>query len=67
MKQFRVVSLSAKNQFIVQDKNDNYFQYPIEGFAVTPEIAFRHHFDSFIGQTIDCTLNKTATHIRYQN
>lgn len=67
MKQFRIVSLSSQGKFVVQDSLGNNLMYPIEGFKVNPSNEFRHHFNDFIGKTIDCTLNKNATHIRYQN
>lgn len=66
MKHFKVLALSSKGQFILQDGNSTY-EYPIEGFRVANGIQFRHHFSDFIGKTIDCTINKTATHIRYLN
>lgn len=52
MKQFKIVGLSAKHQFLVQDKTGNFYHYPIEGFRVTPDLAFRHYFDDFVGQNI---------------
>jgi len=67
MKQFKIIALSSKHQFLVQDKTGNFYQFPIEGFRVSTDPIFRHHFDDFIGQNIECTLNKAGTHIRYMN
>lgn len=67
MRGFKVVSLSSKQQFLVQDKEGQFWEYPIEGFKVSSSLAHRILFADFLGQDIECTLNKAATHIRYLN
>jgi hypothetical protein len=67
MKQFRVVSLSSRGQFIVQEGDGSSHELPMEGFRVSAGVQVRGLFADLLGQTIECTLNKNGTHIRYQN
>lgn len=67
MKQFRVVSLSSRGQFIVQEGDGSSRELPIEGFRVSLGVHVRALFADLLGHTIECTLNKNGTHIRYQN
>ncbi len=67
MKQFRVVSLSSRGQFIVQEGNGSSYELPMEGFRVSAGVHVRGLFSDLLGQNIECTLNKNGTHIRYQN
>lgn len=67
MKQFKVVALSSKNNLLVLDPQGQSYEYPLEGFKVVPSLASRPILEDLIGKNIECTLNKTATHIRYQN
>lgn len=67
MKQFKIVALSCTNKLLVLDSQKNSFEYPLEGFNIVEGPVSRPLLDDFVGITIDCTLNKTATHIRYQN
>lgn len=67
MKQFKVVALSSVNRLLVLDNQKNSFEFPIEGFKMIPGPASRPLLEDIVGKTIDCTLNKAGTHIRYQN
>lgn len=67
MKQFKVIALSSKNNLLVLDPQGQSYEFPLEGFRIVPSLSSRPLLEDLIGKNIECTLNKNATQIRYQN
>ena len=67
MKQFKVVALSSQNQLLVLDSQGKAIEFPFEGFQIVKGVSARPLLEDLIGKNIECTLNKGANRIRYQN